>query len=63
MSLNELERHTFLFHINTGPKRDFKDKEIMARKNVTRRRKLERWEESLMRATTFSQVSYYSILC
>lgn len=29
----------------------------MARKNAERRRKLERWEESLMRSTTFSQVS------
>uniref|UniRef100_A0A336MMI0 Bromodomain adjacent to zinc finger domain protein 1A n=1 Tax=Culicoides sonorensis TaxID=179676 RepID=A0A336MMI0_CULSO len=39
-----------------GPKRDFKDKDVMARKNSERRRKLERWEESLMRSTTFSQI-------
>lgn len=31
----------------------------MARKNAERRRKLERWEESLMRSTTFSQVSLH----
>ncbi|XP_063703456.1 bromodomain adjacent to zinc finger domain protein 1A [Culicoides brevitarsis] len=46
-----------------GPKRDFKDKDIMARKNAERRRKLERWEESLMRSTTYSQVYlHYNIL-
>lgn len=30
----------------------------MARKNVERRRKLERWEESLMRSNTYSQVIF-----
>lgn len=49
---------TFLFVRFSGPKRDFKDKEVMARKDLERKRKLQRWEESLMRSTTFSQVIF-----
>lgn len=40
-----------------GPKRDFKSQKF----DVLKQKRLDRWEESLMRSKTYSQVSFFKI--